>query len=170
MLPWGIRSEEVYLMPAVWCRFMPTGVSAVLFGCLVLLADVQAAPIGDQRQRARCSEKMAQFIPALDKVLVESPNSVRAVMDEHLRFLPLAECDIAEAISLAQQSRFFDRVDETKGWCTIYFYSKDFRVTIPFSKETEQMFWYGAMVIKTVDQAERARSVEERWKQRGETR
>ena len=91
-------------------------------------------------------------------------------MDEHLRFLPLGECDIEEAISLSHQSRFFDQVHETKSSYTVFFYSKDFRVTVQFSTDTRQMTGYGAMVIKTVPDAERARIVEERGKQRSGTR
>jgi hypothetical protein len=142
--------------------------SRVLFALMAssILVPLFAAPAslaGDDRQRARCSEKMAQFIPALDKVLTEEQSSlvaVRAAVDEYLRFLPLAECNVEEVISSARRSKFFAKIDEWNTGYTIRFYSNSFIVSIPLAKDTQQMGFYGVRMIKTTNEVQAAREFE----------
>jgi hypothetical protein len=145
-----------------------------------VLVSVVCAPAlvtGNERQIARCTEKFTEFVPALDKVLTEEKRSnavIQEVVDQYLRFLPFAECDAEHVISLARQSRFFYGVHGTGGNYTVVFYNSAVRIHIQFWNTSDKPEWlgartiisgYGAMGIKTADDAAKAREVEAR--QRG---
>ncbi len=73
-----------------------------------------------------CIMRFTSFVEDLDKLLVSDPSTIRPVHELLDRHFPVEGCNIQAAISIAQKSRFFSHVSETRTYYVIAFDSRGF--------------------------------------------
>ena len=101
-----------------------------------------------------CATRFAAFVRALDALLASDPPTVHPVHDLMHEYFPVESCDIAQAIELARQSRFFSYTVTEKTYDIIVFDSRGFAgprdpgfyVQINFRKESGNSWLPSAMV------------------------
>src|SRR6266478_7999709 len=120
--------------------------SLALIGCIVLFCSAFANEqiSADQPRRAgeyvipandappknnfdpECTMRFMSFIENLDKLLVSDPSTIRPVHELLDRHFPVEGCNIQAAIRIAQKSRFFFHVSETRTYYVLAFDSRGF--------------------------------------------
>jgi hypothetical protein len=83
--------------------------------------------------KSRCASQLTGFISELDKLLPVAPTS-QPIKEAIQRSFPLTGCDIDEALTISQQSKYFDRFERHEKYVVVVFqlrnsYGSGFKVS-----------------------------------------
>jgi len=112
-----------------------------------------------ERNPSECAGRLSEFIAEIDQK-IETSASVEPLRETIKKYFPLSGCNPDEAVSVARQSRYFDRADQFEKDVVIVLRKKTpgawgFAVSFALSKETGESKMPNAMVDKTTSERKR---------------
>jgi hypothetical protein len=133
-------------------KLMRVSLLAISFACAPAFGEEASMSESNSSLSSDCAARLSRFIAEIDQT-IETSTSVEPLRKMIKQYFPLSGCNPEEAVSIARQSKYFDRADQFQKDVVIVLRRKTagswgFEVSFAISKETGESKLPTAMVDK----------------------